>query len=198
LQDTLAKPEIEFYENGMPNLIGSAASTVESLGQDLNPFGRVLAEGLTGRDFRTGEPLSQSDSGIASRISDSLGTGTGIGTAIADRALDLVPGVSRIQRPIGNFLRDDDRTVGDKATQELINTFTGVKFGKQTPEQLLNALRREGLEDISSYTDSYSIPYINKEDLAKAPPAVQRKYAVIQALQKRLTEIRKQKSGERR
>lgn len=197
LQDTLAKPQIRFTESGLPDPISSVFETTKTLGQDLNPFYRVGAEFATGRDFRTGDPLTQSDSGIASRISDSVGAGTGIGTAVADRVLDLVPGVSRIQRPIGNFLRDDDRSVGDKATQELINTFTGVKFGKQTEEQLLNVLRREGLDNISNYTDSYSIPYISKDDLPNAPPSVQREYAVISALQKRLSEIRKAKKDAR-
>lgn len=169
--------------------------TFENIGQQLNPYMRIGAEMASGRDFRYGTPLAQGGRGLASRAMEGMGMTSGYMGSILDRAIDLIPGGARIQRPIADLIKDSDRPIDERLAQQFIKILSGIKINTVEERQMLNDAIRMIEERIQPNIDSMEIKYLKKD--MEHPEEVQRLFDTRKQLQSRSKKLRElqQQSG---
>lgn len=115
--------------------------------------------------------------------------------SILDRAIDLIPGGARIQRPIADLIKDSDRPIDERLAQQFIKILSGIKINTVEERQMLNDAIRMIEERIQPNIDSMEIKYLKKD--MEHPEEVQRLFDTRKQLQSRSKKLRElqQQSG---
>ena len=150
----------------------SPSNFFENIGEQLAPQYRIAAEMLSGRDFYHDQPLSQSNSGIASNAYRAATGGELPMGWLADRVISNVPFVSRPARVVSQLL--DDRvheSLPERAALAAVDALLGVKLTPVDRSKIDADLSRQLKDSVSDnpYVRTSERPFIPEELQPNAP-----------------------------
>lgn len=166
--------------------------TLRNIASQANPLIRAGFEIVSGTDAFTGRPLNQATYGPLNNIVQAAGGPPRSVWPIVERAVDLVPGVSRPMRAVSNFVNPNlPIGVGSRVLSSAINNMTGIKFRDFTQEDMdRDAIRR--LEELAQpYTAEHATRFVPKEQRPFVPQDVLSQVDVANQLRNRLQSARR-------
>lgn len=144
----------------------STSNTFGNLLQGLAPQYRTALELLSGQDAFTKEPINNVSRGYGAysklaRAAAGPDAGTGRLPIYLDKAIDLIPGLSRPARTAASLLgNDEDRSFGSRAFDTAFNELGLGRFRTISKDRLAEEQIRRLEELASPYTKDVSIPSI--------------------------------------